>query len=76
MGPDRQTLETLAKASRGALFDWNTKRLGDVPLDASRQGERVEAMRQEPLWNTPWWMTLVILPALLAVLLRRRWELV
>ena len=33
-------------------------------------------MRQEPLWNTPWWMTLVILPALLAVLLRRRWELV
>ena len=76
VGPDRQTLETLAKASRGALFDWNTTRLGDVPLDASRQGERVEAMRQEPLWNTPWWMTLVILPALLAVLLRRRWELV
>ena len=76
-GPGSADLrETLAKASRGALFDWNTKRLGDVPLDASRQGGAGGHAARAAVEHPPWWMTLVILPALVAVLLRRRWELV
>ena len=76
VGPDRRRLKLLATATGGRLYDWNTTGLSDVALDQSRRGERVEAMRQEPIWNRPWWIIAVILPGLLAVALRRRWQLV
>ena len=76
VGPDRRRLQGLAKATGGRLYDWNSTDLGDISLDQSRQGERIEAMRQEPIWNRPWWIIAVILPGLLAVALRRRWQLV
>jgi len=76
VGPDRQRLLGLAKATGGRLHDWSTTDLSDIALDKSRKGERIEAMRQEPIWNRPWWIIAIILPGLFAVALRRRWQLV
>ena len=75
VGPDRALTERLAKASGGRVYAWTDKSLSDLPFDASRRGERVEAMRHEPIWNHPLWMLLILLPGLLAVALRRRWQL-
>ena len=76
VGPDRRRLQQLAAATDGRLYDWNQTELSDVAFDKDRQGERIEAMRQEPIWNRPWWIIAVILPGLIAVALRRRWQLV
>ena len=75
VGPDRRRLQGLAKATGGRLYDWSSTDLSDISLDQSRQGERIEAMRQEPIWNRPWWIIAIILPGLVAVALRRRWQL-
>jgi uncharacterized membrane protein len=75
VGPNAALINELAEASGGAAYDWNERKLSDLPFDETRRGERIEAVRSEPLWNHPLWLLFCLLPGLLAIALRRRWQL-
>jgi len=76
VGPDHDRLKRLADASDGEVYDWDTTQLSDLAIDKDRKGERIEAMRQEPLWTQPWWILILLTPGFIAIALRRRWQLV
>jgi uncharacterized membrane protein len=75
VGPNATLIKELAQASGGVAYDWNERKLSDLPFDETQRGERIEAIRSEPLWNHPLWLLFFLIPGLLAIALRRRWQL-
>ena len=75
VGPDMDHARAIARVTGGEVFDWSRTELTDLPFDEDRRGERVEAVRFEPLWNHPAWVLTWLLAGLLAIGLRRRWQL-
>ncbi|MBM65211.1 MAG: hypothetical protein CMH55_03135 [Myxococcales bacterium] len=74
LGPDGAIATRIASATGGEVLNWQRHDLTDVPWKAVWT-ERVEAVEWTPLWNRPWMILLWLIPGLLAILLRRRWNL-
>jgi hypothetical protein len=75
VGPDAVHARRLAQLSGGRHADWSKQGLADFPFDPARRGERIEAVESDPLWNHPVWLLAWLLPGLVAIALRRRWQL-
>ncbi|MEC7751443.1 MAG: hypothetical protein VX405_08065 [Myxococcota bacterium] len=74
LGPNTAVANAISQATGGKVLNWHRHDLEDVPW---RQvwTERVEAVEWAPLWNKPWMILIWLLPGLLGIFLRRRWNL-
>ncbi|HBU49491.1 MAG TPA: hypothetical protein DEB46_14385 [Myxococcales bacterium] len=74
LGPNTAVANAISQATGGKVLNWQRHDLEDVPW---RQvwTERVEAVEWAPLWNKPWMILIWLLPGLLGIFLRRRWNL-
>lgn len=74
LGPKLAIAERVARATGGAVLNWQAHNLEDVSWKKV-WAERVEAVEWQPLWNHPGIVLFWLLPGLFAIYLRRRWNL-